>query len=462
MKGGLSLNFLKVRFRTLLSIGMLYVGKIAGVLTVFFFLPQYASLMGGGRFGVAVVIISGIGFFVAFDLGMSTFIGREVSAGVLENHGIKKLIYTAETSISVMYCLLMVLGVLVHFYAGLAGLNAWLVPFIFLLFWVITLQNMHYSVMIASGDFTKASIIQMFLTILRALGTFIVLYYLSTSVEAFVFSQLAIATVHLVLTRHYSLKKFQVKEPLSWRYHVSGVDCLLLLKKTSGLAVLAISGAAVMQLDKPLIGVFVSPESVVPYFFATTACLLPISILASPVAQYFQPLLINSMTLKEGNGSSLVLRKFTLVLLLVTALPTMLFWFFRVTVIELWLGHASNISQVSAYIQVLLIGIAIGALGYIPFTLLLSNGDFRFQARTSFIATIATLLVTTHFAYTKNIMGICYVYAVYHFVVSLVWWLRAFALGESRFLAKQSALLVARVIMILALIYIMTLIVKSL
>ena len=117
--------------------------------------------------------------------------------------------------------------------------------------------------------------------------------------------------------------------------------------------------------------------------------------------------------------------------MLITFVPCALLWLLREPIIGAWLGPASgNSAQVAYYAGILLPGAAVGALGYLPFTMLVARQDFRFQAVASMAMTLLTLVATAFVAHSGSVAGVCWVYAGYHCLSTTVSWLRCIHLDR--------------------------------
>jgi O-antigen/teichoic acid export membrane protein len=431
--------------RAIFNMAMLYAGKTAGVLVAFFFLPLYSRLLGAEQFGMAAVILSLQALLVMMDLGMSTLVSRDISTGESSSTELVKLIRTAEISLSGFYFLLLAGTAAIEAIGALPGVDALTAMAVVTLFWLLVLQNVYCSAMLARRLYTPASVIQAVGVIFRAGVTTFVLANGYATLTAFVAVQLVLAAIHCGLTRRYCMDLLELRAALALKVSKPRLaDSISLVKRGRSLVLFSAAGAAAMQLDKPLITAFVSAASVVPYFLATTLCMLPISILAGPVSQYFQPALLSEVAHQDSEGTRLTLKPFVNSLLLIIGIPCVIFWFLRTPMIDLWMGQNPGNITISRYVAILLPGCAVRALGFIPYTLLLSARDFRFQAILATCLTFATLAGATVAAHYQSVEGVCYVYAAYHSLSTLLSWMRAIFLPDIRVAAKYSLLLAVK------------------
>lgn len=420
---------------------MLYAGRSSSLLVAFLFLPLYSRLLGSAQFGVVAVILSLQALLVMMDLGMSTLTGREISVANGSDSSSLSLLKTAELSLSGFYgILLFIAAALKIFYFG-SSISWLIIAGAVVLFWLLVLQNLYYCSLIARRNYTLGSGVQIAGVMIRAIVTAAALKFTSATLDVFILSQLIVTAVHWWLTRYLVMLVLSSRADasvLSRRPTVS--DAVALTKMGGALVLFSAAGAAVTQLDKPIISMFASASSVAPYYMASLLCMTPISILAGPVSQYFQPIFLREAAKEaQGRGLSTIIR-FVFAVFCVTALPTFILWWFRVPIIDLWVGSSENKSLISTYVAILLPGVAIGAFGFIPYSLLIFAKDYRFQAVMSACLTIITLVLATVAAIGKNIEAVCYIYSAYHTASTIVSWFRASMLLEVGVYAKKAAL----------------------
>ena len=263
----------------------------------------------------------------------------------------------------------------------------------------------------------------------------------------FIIIQTILAAIHFVSTRYYFDKLNGLRSLKA--EHPTFNEVVNLLKRGKSLALFSLAGAAVTQLDKPIVSAFMSPAVVAPYFLATTLCMGSLSVLASPVSQFFQPKLLNALSDNNGKPDSVVIQ-FVSALLVVTLFPGVFLWMLRAPIVDLWMGHKSNNVEIVHYVAILLPGIVVGLMGFLPYSLLISVKDFKFQARLSLVMTIVTLVIAAVFAWSGSIDGVCYTYAGYNTASTLFSWLRAMYLPSVKKLGRKSFFLTLNTLIIMS------------
>jgi O-antigen/teichoic acid export membrane protein len=422
----------------LINLAMLFASKAGGALVVMFFMPLFFRLLGVEQFGVVAVILSLQAFLMMLDLGMSTMVGRDVAVYGSESIQSATTWRNAETILTVFYIGIAVVAALWVAVGSIAGLSMLTVIAIVGLFWALVLQNLGLSVLLSAKSFKAASAIQLVGALFRASLTVIAMKQFGATFSIFITAQLITSLLQLWVTRWaclYSLTPC-LHELKKVEYELSG--CVELLKRGKSLLLFGLAGAAVMQLDKPIIAAFFSANEVSTYFLAMTFCMTPIAVLAGPVFQYFQPHFISLAAQANQNDAQQLLSKFVYVLVLITVISSAVLWVYRDFWIALWLHNNSHISVVVSYVTILLPGVVIGAMGYIPYSLLTSQQDYHFQSMLSALMTVLTLALVIYFSNQKNVYAICLVYSTYHIVSTLLSWTRAIALLKTRTHALKS------------------------
>jgi len=421
-------------FSAVFSMMMLYAGKTSGILVNLLFIPIYSLKLGPEEFGIVAVIFSLQALLIMLDMGMSTLLGRDIAAQESTAAELLRKVYSAELGLVFLYGVLMLALCVFTLAGGRIGINTLTFLAVALMILLLVLQNLYYSVIVARRSYSTASLLQLAGNLTRAGGTALVLIYLSPTLDGFVASQLTGAVLQAVASRYLCIREFRNdlrgQAPIEKE---NRLQCMFdLLVRARPLVLLSAAGAAVMQLDKPIISYFMSPLSVAPYFLAMTFSAFPSAVLATPVVQYFQPKLIEAISIGNDENTNLIIKHFTTVLMLVVALPCMIVWLWSESVISLWLHDSLLSISVSCYVKTLLPAFAIGSLFYVPVILLLSVQDFKYQSISSIVMAVATLLAVAYYANIERVDKITVVYLMYFVAASASVFFRSIVLPETR------------------------------
>jgi O-antigen/teichoic acid export membrane protein len=406
--------------RRLLNVAMLYASKAAGILVGILVLPRFNHLLGPQNFGVVAVILSVQALLLMLDLGMSTLVGRDVAASGTSAAQANLSWRTANLVLTLLYLAMALAAWPLNHVFG-EPLNGPQLAGCLVLFWALTLQNVSQTALLAARRYAIGSGIQLVGVLTRALVTLAALQRLHPDLTVFVATQALCALLQLCAT-HWACRILFTARATQPSRSMALHAAHAMLKRGSPLVLYGLAGAAVMQLDKPIVSALASAAEAAPYYLATILCLAPLSSLGGPVAQFYQPRLVRAISTGDDDAIHQTLVPYTTALALVTFIPSALLWLFRAPIIDAWLGHATNSVLVARYTGILLPGAAIGALGYVPTSILVARQDFRFQALTSAALTLLTLAAAAACAHHDSIVGVCWVYAGYHCLSTVVTW----------------------------------------
>lgn len=401
-------------------------GKVGNILVGVFFLPLYAKYLQPEVFSIVTIFFSLQALASMLDFGMCIIVSRETAIHYRKSKIKSSILKDAECIISSFY-LLVALVILVILYLRQETI-AQLKPIDIILFvsavCLSVLQNIYFSVLLTARKFIFSSWLQIVFVVFRGLVTYLGVVNYPTSIKAFLFIQTSI-----LLLQFLTFRFFCYSQVYSFHEKCNYVSLCSMLGQGKKLVLYSIAGAMVLQLDKIIVAHQYSPIFSAPYFLASTFCMLPITVLATPIMQFFQPKLIKQINANSNEFNGLLI-KYTLSLCIVVLPSTVLIWSFIPLVIKLWLHDSVYVNDVITYSTILLPGIALGALGYIPYVLLIGIGDFKFQAVMSFFLTILTLGSVYYFSLEGDIKAICITYFLYHTLSMLIFWMRCIAIKK--------------------------------
>ncbi|MDZ7892209.1 MAG: oligosaccharide flippase family protein [Rhodoferax sp.] len=413
------------RYRTALDLLMLFISKSGAIVVGMFFLPWYQQLLGPEAFGIVALVLSLQAFLLMLDLGTSTLVGRDLASGQ-SHYPADVTLSAAQLVLHIAYLVLLVTAVAVgNIWAS--TVSVWQLIACVVFFWALTVQNVGQSALLARRAYLQAGKAQTIGVIVRAVITLAALKLVSANLTTFLLAQTVTAVIQMVATSWLCNRALDSRQ-LSFNIRPLLPIAREIALRGKPLVLFGLAGAAVMQLDKVIISTFLSPSELAPYFLASVLCLTPISVMAGPITQYFQPRIVASISNGTAKETERQLRLFTTAVICAVAIPSALLWLGRDFVVHAWLHGQSNSIVVSQYVSILLPGIAFGSLGFIPYTLLVAHQDYAAQAGMSTAMTVITLVATIGFAAKGSAEGVCWVYAAYHSLSAVVSWLRAIQL----------------------------------
>jgi O-antigen/teichoic acid export membrane protein len=411
--------------KRLLDLGLLYASKSGAIIVGLFVLPWYQRLLGPEAFGVVALILSLQAFLLMLDLGTSTLVGRDVA--ILKNTQGHLITWRAAVSLlHIAYSGLLIINIFVNIFFNVPLPHLQVVLCV-VLFWSLTVQNVGQSALLAKRQYVVSGIIQVVGVLGRAAITILALTHVRADLEIFLMAQAFTAIVHMMITSWFCRQALaQENQLFNIKMHHSQI--VGIARRGAPLLLFGLSGAAVLQLDKAIISVYISSAALTPYFLASALCLIPISVLAGPVNQYFFPEIIQSINNHDTRQTLKRLKMLIFFICIVVAIPSIVLWVGREFIINSWLHNQSISSEVVRYVEILLPGIALGALGFVPYNILVAHQDYRVHSFLSAGMTVVTLSATILAAAFGSILTVCWIYASYHTLSVVMTWWRAYYL----------------------------------
>ncbi len=410
----------KINIKKIFDIIFLYGGKSGGVIVGLFVVPLYYKLLGPDIFGVIAIILSVQSFLMMMDFGTSTIVSRDISASknMMQSY---LTIKSANIIISISYFVILIISLFINSIIK-STITEYTIFLSVILFWSLTVQNVALSALLATRRYVVSGITQVAGVLGRAAITLGALTWIESKVDIFLLAQASTAVVHMAASSWICRQAFNPNLlPVSMKMLRTLV--LEIAERGRPLIVFGLAGAAVMQLDKLIIPIFVSAAALTPYYLASTLCITPISVLAGPINQYFFPSIIQSINNENSNHTLDLLKRQILAICLVVAIPSFILWFWREPIVNIWLHQQPIASDVVGYLEILLPALALGALGYVPYNIIIAHEDYRAHSVLSACMTVITLTATTLAAALGSMLAICWIYAGYHSLsVIFTWW----------------------------------------
>lgn len=405
-----------------LDLLMLYISKSGSVIVGVFILPLYQELLGPDTFGVVALILSLQAFLMMLDLGMSTLVGRDLSLDE-KSKSYLNVLHAAQLVLHIAFFMLLASSIAVYLIFS-PPISLHNVALAITFFWALTVQNVGQSATIARKRYRVAGYVQSIGVLGRAAITVGMLYTVNSNLSTFLISQTCCAIVQMVFTG-WLCQKILKEEAYSYQLKILFPMAKKFVIRGKHLFLSGLSGAAVLHLDKVIISLLVSPVELAPYFLASTLCLTPINVMAGPIAQYFQPQIINSLSKNDYYATETQMRWMVFSIMVVVIIPSLVLWVNNDWVVNTWLDGQNNVPEVIKYVSILLPGAAIGAFGFVPYTILIACQDYSAQFRLSAIMTFVTLSATFAFGLLNSVIGVCWIYASYHTISAIVLWVRS-------------------------------------
>ena len=403
--------------RRLWPLATLYCGRLGTALVGILLLPWFNRLMGAEQFGVVAIILSTQSLLVALDLGLAIVLGRDLAGLASDALPLGRAMFAqAERTLLRLYLALLALALLASRFVALP-LSVPDILAVAVLFGAVVHQNLGQIALLARQDYAWVGLNQLIGVLLRNAFTLACLGWLAPTLTVFVVSQALGACAHALVTRARLARRLP-RAPAGAHPAFRSVSIALLMQ--------TVAGACAMQLDKPLVGAFAGAAATAPYYLATVLALTPLTFLAGPVVQFFQPKVIAQIAAQALSPA--LVRKFLFGILVSAFLPGLALWFAAPAVTALWLHGGGQHEVIAGYVRILVVGTSLGAIGYLPNVLLVARQQYRFLATASSCLTIVVLALTAWAASGGDVRTVCIVYATYHIAAAVVQWVRALTL----------------------------------
>lgn len=442
----------KLRDKSSLDIVMLYLGKASGALTGFIFIPIYSSLLGPENFGVVAIILSIQAFALMMDFGMSTYISTLFPANSSNKKILSNEMRKVELTIFSVYVFILLITSSIYFFSNLISSIGLISLCAIIYFLFLVLQNIYYVSFLSLQKYRTASLINIIGGISKAVISILAMIYIDASVEVFIFSFLLCTVLHMYITR--KILDFTVPMGLVNFLNLDTKTIYETLIKGKEFLIFSLFGAAVIYLDKPLLAVFFDSSEIGIYYLAGAFCMMPISLLAGPITQFYKPKIISY----HSEGDHVVLERllfnFSLILVLTVGIISLFVFNFIGPIIDLWLGEQLIKSQVTNIIILLLPSVVIGSMGFVPYCLLLANKDYRFQSNLNIFLAIFTLGSLLYLGGYKNIIYVVLIYCLYHQTSSVASWGKVLSNSSLLKVSMKSILVFLFVFMFVLIFYI--------
>ena len=397
----------------------LYCGRLGTALVGVLLLPLFDQAMGPQQFGVVAIILSTQSLLVALDLGLSITLGREIAAAGPRGYPPGRAPFLhAERLLARLYVTLGIVALAADRFVA-SPLTATDVVAVVILCGGAVHQNLGQVTLLARQDYAWVGLNQIGGVLLRNVFTLACLHLVGATLTVFALSQAFGACLHAAVTRWRVTRLLPVTDASAATTAGLGSISVALLVQTA-------AGACAMQLDKPLVGALAGASATAPYYLATVLALTPLTFLAGPVVQFFQPKVIGQVA--AGALSPALVRRFLIGILGSAFLPGLALWLAAPAVTSLWLHGAHDHAVVAGYVRILVVGTSIGALGFLPNVLLVAKRQYRFLASASTCLTSAVLALAAWAASHGDVRLVCIAYAAYHVAAAVVQWVRALTL----------------------------------
>lgn len=360
-------------------------GRAWGVTSVYIFIPLYLEFLGAEAYGLAGFYATLLAVLAFADLGLTATLSREMARLAVDNETSSKqrdLLRTYELAYA---CICMLLAFLTWLLAPFIA-EYWLqsstlepreISLVIRLMGIsVALQlpsNLYIGGLMGLQKQVAANVLQIAWSMLRGVGSVLVLWLLSPTILAFAVWQLICNAVYCVSVRStlwHSLDpsinlprfKWQIFRE-TWRY-------------ASGMAGLAVVSTLLMQSDKLIVSKMLPLETFGYYSIAVALAAVP-RMLASPIAAASFPRFAGLAKCGDQENEIRLYRRTTALVAAAVVPGGLTLAIYAGDFIHAWTGNVSAAQLIGPVASCLLIGEVMQATMLVPYYLALAHGNIR-------------------------------------------------------------------------------------
>jgi O-antigen/teichoic acid export membrane protein len=395
-----------------------YVGRIWGIISVFFFLPFYIKILGIEAYAVInfYTVILTIMYFA--DGGLSATLNREIARSSDKQY-IGNMLYTIE-KVYLIICLLVIM--IIFSFSHIIASN-WLnsntisienlsiyiclmgVSVAFQLF--TTLEN---SGLMGLEKQVLSNGIQISSSVFRSAIVLIPLYFYPTLLTFFIW-QVLMNILFFFVTR-YNLWKF-VKTNVVYKFNLQILKTVG--RFAGGMMLMAIMASLNTQIDKLVISKVLSLKEFGYYSLASVLSQVPV-LIVTPIAFAILPRMVRYSENLEKNK---LLKLFHINSFILSALATsgaLVLFLFTKDFVLIWTQNIIIANKIEYATKVLLIGGVFLSFQYMPYHLAIANGHTKTNLRFSIVAIIFIIPLLFFLVKQYGLIGATITWLLFNFV----------------------------------------------
>lgn len=379
-----------------------YIGKIWGIISVFFFVPFYIKILGIEAYAVInfYTVILTIMFFA--DGGLSATLNREIARSDDKKH-LGNMLYTIER-LYLIICICIV--VFIALFSGIIAEN-WLNSQsievndlrIYIGLMGISVAFQLFTTLESSGLMglekqVLSNSIQVSSSIFRSAVVFIPLYFSPTLLTFFIW-QSSMNAIFFFITR-YNLWKY-IKTDISNSFDK---DVLRTVGKfAGGMMLMAIISSLNTQIDKLMISKMLSLKEFGYYSLAGVLSQVPVLVI-QPITVSILPRMVKFAETKDKQNLTKLFHLNSFIVSSIATAGALVIFLFTKDFVLIWTHDPSIAIAIENVVKVLLLGSVFLSFQIMPYHLAIANGHTKTNVRLGIIAII--LIIPSLFIFVKQ------------------------------------------------------------
>lgn len=372
-----------------LSVGLL--ASVWGAILGFVMIPIYIKYLGIESYGLIGFFATLLAILSLFDMGLSPTINREVArfSALGELHRAAKLLHTLSVVYWFMAFFIIILIVVLAPYIAQYWLKSkqftsQTITFAIMLMGLVAASRgpivLYQGALMGAQRQAVSSYVNIVMSTFSSLGTFIVLAFVSPTIEAFFIFQACIGIMHAVAMRWVTWQiigrlisiKFDIAElKRIWRF-------------SAGMGAVSVISLILTQLDKVLLSNMVGLVEFSHYALASVV-VSSLAILFMPLFNVIYPRFSALVATGELDRLAQAYRSVTRLLATVLFPTAMLLVNYSHELVLIWTGNAEIAKNVAPIISLLAIASALHGVIHITYALQLAFGLTRLMLKISII-----------------------------------------------------------------------------
>lgn len=372
-------------------------GNVWAGLMSFVFVPVYIHFIGIEAYGLVGIFAALLALFGLLDLGLSTTLNREMARlSVQKNKAqeMRDLVRTLEIPYWAVGLLISIIVISLSPFISIRWVNvehlsqnsvqtAIIIMGVVVAFqWPLsvysgTLMGLQRQVLLSSVNAGMATV--------RGVGAVLVLWLMSSTVEAFFLWQLIVSIVHIIVAFFFSWRSLP---------HAAGaqrfrLELFVKIRRfAAGMAGITILVTILMQMDKIILSRMLSLE-MFGYYTLAGVVAINLTRLISPIFSAIYPRLTNLVELGHTQDMTRLYHQGAQLVSVIVIPAALVLALFSREILLLWTRSSETTDNTHALLSILAIGTGINALMYLPNALQLAHG----WTRLAFFANLASVLL---------------------------------------------------------------------
>ena len=395
-----------------------YIGRIWGIISVFFFVPFYIRILGIESYAVInfYTVILSIMYFA--DGGLSATLNREIAIRDDKQY-IGNMLFTIER-VYLAICLFIV--IIICSFSGIIATN-WLNSqtissddlsvYISLMGVGVAFQlftSLEISGLMGLEKQVLSNAIQITTSVFRSAVVFVPLYFFPTLLTFFIW-QVSINIIFFFITR-YNLWKF-IKTNISYTFDLSVLKTVGHF--AGGMMLMAIISSLNTQIDKLVISKILSLKEFGYYSMASMLSQVPMMVI-SPMALALLPRMVRLNSNKDKEKLVKLFHVNSYILsTLATTFAVVLFLYTKDFVL-IWTHDIFIANAIENVTKILLLGGVFLSFQVMPYYLAIANGHTKTNVRLGIVEIICIIPVLIFFVKQFGIIGATFTWLIVNFM----------------------------------------------